>query len=67
MMSGIAEQVAQNPTTAADDWRAAERALEAAQKLPGGTERFEALKRAGMLRNKAADRLKAEGRDIPST
>jgi hypothetical protein len=62
MMSGIAEQIAHNPTTADDDWIAAERALEVAQELPAGIDRFEALKRAGQLRNKAADRLEAEGR-----
>jgi hypothetical protein len=33
-----------------DDWKAAESALEAACRLPGGTERIEALKHAGRLR-----------------
>ena len=33
-----------------DDWKAAEAALEAACRLPGGAERAEALKHAGRLR-----------------
>jgi hypothetical protein len=67
MTGRIAKQVASNLTTADDDWIAAQAALQAAQELPGGSERFEALKRAGQLRNKGANRLKAEGREIPST
>jgi hypothetical protein len=35
------------------EWRAAEKALEAAQKMPGGPERVAALRRAGQLRNDA--------------
>jgi len=33
-----------------DDWKAAELALEAARRLPGGAARIEALKQAGRLR-----------------
>jgi hypothetical protein len=33
-----------------EDWKAAEKALEAACRLPGGSERIEALKHAGRLR-----------------
>jgi hypothetical protein len=33
-----------------DDWKAAENALEAARRLPGGAARIEALKQAGRLR-----------------
>ena len=33
-----------------EDWKAAELALEAARRLPGGAERIEALKQAGRLR-----------------
>jgi hypothetical protein len=66
MMDRIAQQAAPSLTTADDDWIAAQTALLAAQELPGGHERFEALKSAGQLRNKAVNRLKAEGRQIPS-
>jgi hypothetical protein len=34
----------------------AERALEIARSMPNGPEKFEALKKAGLLRNAAADR-----------
>ena len=33
-----------------EEWQAAQAALNYAQKLPGGPQRFEALKRAGQLR-----------------
>jgi hypothetical protein len=33
-----------------EDWKAAEAALEAARRLPGGAARIEALKQAGRLR-----------------
>ena len=39
-----------------DEWRAAEAALANAQRLPGGPERIEALKRAGQLRYDADKR-----------
>jgi hypothetical protein len=39
-----------------EEWRAAEAALNDAQKLPGGPERIEALKRAGQLRYEADQR-----------
>jgi hypothetical protein len=39
-----------------DQWRAAEAALADAQKMPGGPERIEALKRAGQLRYEADKR-----------
>jgi hypothetical protein len=63
MIGKTTEQIEPTPKTAHDDWIAAQTALEVAQKLPADAERFEALKRAGLLRNKAADRLEAEGRD----
>jgi hypothetical protein len=34
-----------------EEWRAAEAALADAQKMPGGPERIEALKKAGQLAN----------------
>jgi hypothetical protein len=39
-----------------EEWQAAEAALRAAQKLPGGIERFEALRKAGQLRYDADKR-----------
>ena len=36
-----------------EDWAAAEKALEAACRLPGGKDRIEALKHAGLLRSYA--------------
>ena len=42
-----------------EEWKAAEAALAAAQKMPGGPERFEALKRAGQLRYEADKRRRA--------
>ena len=36
-----------------EEWEAAEAALAAAQKMPGGPDRIEALKRAGQLRSEA--------------
>jgi len=38
------------------EWQAAEEALKAAQKMPGGPERIAALRRAGQLRNDAYER-----------
>jgi hypothetical protein len=49
---------AKKPSTAEEDWKVAEAALEAARQLPAGVERFEALKKAGQLRYNA-DRKKA--------
>ena len=44
-----------------EDWAAAEKALEAACRLPGGKDRIEALKHAGRLRSYAIKkRLAAE-------
>lgn len=46
-----------------DDWKAAENALEAARRLPGGAARVEALKQAGRLRFEAdRKRQKKENR-----
>ena len=42
--------------TEEDDWNAAQAALSAAQRMPGGPERIEALKRAGQLRFDALER-----------
>jgi hypothetical protein len=42
-----------------EEWQAAQAALNDAQKLPGGPERFEALKRAGQLRYKADQRRRS--------
>jgi hypothetical protein len=39
-----------------EEWRAAEEALKAAQKMPAGPERIAALRRAGQLRNDAYER-----------
>jgi hypothetical protein len=41
------------------EWQAAEEALKAAQKMPGGPERIAALKRAGQLRFDAYERKRA--------
>jgi hypothetical protein len=38
---------------AEEEWEAAEAALKAAQNLPGGAERYQALKHAGQLRYNA--------------
>ena len=42
-----------------EEWQAAQAALEAAQRLPGGAERFEALRHAGQLRYDADKRRRA--------
>jgi len=42
-----------------EEWRAAEAALAAAQKMPGGPERIEALRRAGQLRYEADKRRRS--------
>jgi len=42
-----------------EEWRAAQAALNDAQKLPGGPERFEALKRASRLRYEADQRRRS--------
>ena len=42
-----------NPAVKSELATEAEKALERAQKLPGGPERIEALKEAGKLRNEA--------------
>ena len=48
MIGKTTEQIEPTPTTAHDDWIAAQTALEAALKLPADAERLEALKRAGI-------------------
>lgn len=40
-----------------EQWLAAEAMLEAARRMPAGSERIEALKRAGILRWLACERL----------
>ena len=42
-----------------EDWLAADAALTDAQKMPGGAERIEALKRAGQLRYEADKRRRS--------
>jgi len=42
-----------------EEWQAAQAALNDAQKLPGGRQRFEALKRAGQLRYEADKRRRS--------
>jgi hypothetical protein len=42
-----------------EEWRAAEAVLAAAQKMPGGPERIEALRRAGQLRYEADKRRRS--------
>jgi hypothetical protein len=50
-----------------DDWKAAEKALEAACRLPGGAARIEALKHAGRLRFDAdRNRLAKEAKRLSS-
>lgn len=49
------------PTAAEREWVAAELALAEARRMPGGAERYEALKRAGRLRLRA-ERLRAAAR-----
>jgi hypothetical protein len=49
--------MAQKPPTEDDDLSAeAEKALSIARSMPNGPEKFEALKKAGLLRNAALDR-----------
>ena len=47
-----------------EEWRAAQVALNDAQKLPGGPERIEALTRAGRLRYKADQRRRSVQEEI---
>jgi hypothetical protein len=47
------------PTEIEEEWQAAEAALAAAQKLPGGAERIEPLCRAGRLRFEVDKRRQA--------
>jgi hypothetical protein len=42
-----------------EDWQAAQEALRAAQKMPSGPERVEALKKAGQLRYDADEQRRA--------
>jgi hypothetical protein len=50
---------AKNLNQCEEDWKAAEAALKAAQKMPGGPERVEALRRAGQLRYNADQHRRA--------
>jgi hypothetical protein len=47
-----------------EQWQAAQIALNDAQKLPGGPERIEALKRAGRLRYQADQRRRSVEEEI---
>jgi hypothetical protein len=47
------------PSEVQEQWQAADAALSAAQKLPGGPERIEALRKAGRLRFEADKRRRA--------
>ena len=49
----------QDEQSVEEEWQAAQVALNDAQKLPGGPERVEALKRAGRLRYKADQRRRS--------
>jgi len=49
----------QDEQSVEEEWQAAQVALNDAQKLPGGPERIEALKRAGRLRYKADQRRRS--------
>ena len=56
-MVGYGRHMAEKPRTVDDDLSAeAEKALEIARSMPNGPEKFEALRKAGLLRNAAADR-----------
>jgi hypothetical protein len=48
-----------------DEWQAAEAALNAARALPGGPERFAALRRAGQLRYEVDKRRQVVERKPP--
>jgi hypothetical protein len=50
------------------EWEAAEEALKAAQKMPGGSERIAALKKAGQMRFDAFEKKRhfEEGRSYKS-
>jgi hypothetical protein len=45
------------------EWQAAQEALRAAQKMPGGPERFDALRKAGQMRFDADRRRRAIQRE----
>jgi hypothetical protein len=49
----------QEEQSVAEEWQAAQAALSYAQALPGGHQRFEALKRAGQLRYEADERRRS--------
>ena len=56
---GSCRMTLKEPEQWEEDWWAAEQALKAAQKMPGGPERIAALKRAGQLRYDAHERKRA--------
>jgi len=47
------------PEQCEEDWDAAQAALKAAQEMPGGPERFDALRKAGQMRYDADQRRRA--------
>jgi hypothetical protein len=51
--------ITKKPEKCEEEWEAAQAALEAAQKLPGGPERFDALRKAGQMRYDADRRRRA--------
>ena len=54
----------QDEQSVEEEWEAAQVALNDAQKLPGGPERVEALKRAGRLRYQADQRRRSVEKEI---
>jgi hypothetical protein len=54
----------QDQQSVEEEWQAAQVALNDAQKLPGGPERIEALKRAGRLRYEADQRRRSVEEEI---
>jgi hypothetical protein len=54
-----ATMIIDEPEQEVDGWDEAETALTAAQQMPGGPERIDALKKAGLLRLKADERRTA--------
>jgi len=51
--------IIEKPEPEVDGWAEAEAALAAAQRMPGGNERIDALKKAGQLRFRADQRRRA--------
>ena len=54
----------QDQQSVEEEWQAAQVALNDSQKLPGGPERIEALKRAGRLRYEADQRRRSVEEEI---